>query len=363
MERVPRHEFVPEFFRRVDTPDHGTCWEPVDSRHVGRWLDLVYQNETWVTQLDGVTTPFDVTGPVTGDPTSSSTLPSLVVRMLEDLDVADDMSVLEIGTGTGYSTALMCERLGDDRVTSVEVDANVAARAAAALSRAGHFPHLVVGDGLAGAPAKARYDRIIATCSVRAIPPAWLAQARPGARILVTVTGWLHGYGLASLDIADGVAEGRFLPGTVSFMIARPQAPPSIDAAQWAKLTAPLTSAEPRPAVVGGDIRHDWTGVFVAQLAAPTAQWQARRTDGGPWIDYFADLPTGSCAALIPAHDGGWTVRQSGPVRIWDNVENAIGIWRDAGSPEIDRFRIRTDGRTQTIWLTTDDRATWTQTL
>ncbi|WP_131736945.1 ATP-grasp peptide maturase system methyltransferase [Actinomadura roseirufa] len=358
VESTPRHEFIPEFFQRTDT-ERGTMWEPVTrTAERGRWLELAYQDQTWVTQLDRHVTPGQVSGPVTGEPTSSSTLPSLVVGMLENLDVGEDANVLEIGTGTGYSTALLAARLGDDQVTSIEYDADVAARAAAALTRAGHSPHLITGDGLDGAPGRAPFDRIIATCSVRHIPAAWLAQARPGARILVTVSGWLHGHGLALLTVnPDGTADGRFLPGTISFMIARSHAAPAIPSSLYDELTAELGDAPARPASVGGDVRRDWTGVFVAQLAAPGAQWQARRTDGGPWIDYYIDPVTRSAAALTPVPGGGWSVRQTGPVRLWDDIERAVGTWHDAGSPHTDQFRIHINGDTQTITL---DETAWT---
>ncbi|WP_067485571.1 ATP-grasp peptide maturase system methyltransferase [Actinomadura hibisca] len=361
VERVPRHLFVPEFFRRADS-DRGTLWEPVSREHeLDRWLDLAYRNETWVTQLDGHLTPHDLTEPVSGNPTSSSTLPGLVVEMLEYLAVDDGTRVLEIGTGTGYSTALMCDRLGDDHVTSVEVDPDVAAGAAAALRRAGLSPNLVIGDGLLGDPQNAPYDRVIATCSVRHIPRAWLDQTRPGGRILVTVAGWLHGYGLAVLEVADdGTAEGRFLPGTISFMIARPQAAPPVGDEHWTGTIEALAGAEPRPAVIEPDIRADWTGAFVAQLGAPGAQWKARRVDGGPWVDYFVDVDAGSAASLTPEPGGGWTVRQTGPARLWDDVETAVVRWREAGSPPQERFRIRTDGHTQTVWFLSGGKpVTW----
>jgi methyltransferase of ATP-grasp peptide maturase system len=361
VERVPRHLFVPAFFQATDVPGRGALWAPVTDRQHDEWLELAYCNKTWVTQLDGHVTPHDVAEPVQGDPTSSSTLPGLVVRMLEALDVTDGMDVLEIGTGTGYSTALMCDRLGDEHVTSIEVDAGVAANAAAAVRAAGYAPRLMVGDGLGGVPEHAPYDRIIATCSVRHIPQSWLTQARPGGRILVTMSGWLHGHGLASLTVGeDGVAEGRFLPGTISFMIARPHAAPPLSNEQASEMIASLADADPRPATVGPDIRQDWTGAFVVQLAVPDAQRLTRRVVGGPWVDYYIDTRSGSIASLTPEPGGGWTVRQSGPVPLWDRVEDSIGQWRQIGSPPLERFRIRTDGRVQTVWVGTGDaRLTW----
>ncbi|WP_141726977.1 methyltransferase domain-containing protein, partial [Streptomyces niveus] len=67
--------------------------------------------------------------------TSSASMPSVVAAMLRDLDVSDGMRVLEIGTGTGWNAALLAHRLGSGNVVSVEIDAEVVARARAALGR------------------------------------------------------------------------------------------------------------------------------------------------------------------------------------------------------------------------------------
>ncbi|MEV6439874.1 methyltransferase, partial [Streptomyces anulatus] len=133
-EAVPRSRFVPaDVWRQL--PDR--C-EPVVGTDA--WLALVNSDEPVVTQLD------DGAGGGPGVATSSNSMPSMVARMLTLLEVEDGQRVLEIGTGTGYVSALFCERLGDDFVHSVEVDPVVARQAADALAQAGYRPHLRVGD-------------------------------------------------------------------------------------------------------------------------------------------------------------------------------------------------------------------------
>ncbi|MGW3683211.1 hypothetical protein [Streptomyces prasinus] len=125
---VPRHAFLRGgFFREVDgsTP---TAWTPVMPDDP-RWPAACYDDVSLVTQIAGTVVPGDLRGEIMRAPTSSSTLPGLVVRMLEDLRVESGHRVLEIGTGTGYSTALLCHRLGDDAVTSAEIDEDVSTRA------------------------------------------------------------------------------------------------------------------------------------------------------------------------------------------------------------------------------------------
>lgn len=354
---VPRHLFVPAFFRRTNSPQ-GTLWTPVTAEQAGTdaWLEEAYADTTLVTQLDGGIGPTDADGPVLGDPTSSSTLPSLVVRMLEDLDPRDGDRVLEVGTGTGYSTALMCHRLGDEHVTSVEYDPAVAGRACAAVNAAGYEPTLINGDGLLGHGAGAPYDRLIATCSVRTIPSEWLRQVRPGGTILTTLSGWLYGSGLVRLTVGDdGTAEGRFLPGTVSFMIARPQAAPVLGSVSDLLGQA----AHERPARFGPEVLSEWTPQFLAQLAAPGAQYLGMSVDGGPMLDHLVDLAGPSFVTLLPDGEETFTVRQGGPVRLWDAVEDAVDTWRRVGSPPQTVFGLSVEPGRQRVWLGDPDGPSW----
>lgn len=148
---------------------------------VDEWLRQVYADETLITQFDGRDIDWSDPRPISNaHPTSSSTLPALVVRMLEDLQVEDGHTVTEYGTGTGYSTGLMCQRIGAERVLSVETDPYVAARAREALARCGYRPRLHVGDGLAGIPGSVRAHRAIATMVCAASRPYGSSRPFPG---------------------------------------------------------------------------------------------------------------------------------------------------------------------------------------
>lgn len=357
VETVPRHEFVRAYFRWSRGPQ-GTMWTPVvpGRNDADAWLEEAYTDNTLVTQLDGHVHPSDVDVPVQGNPTSSSTLPSLVVRMLQDLDPQDGDRVMEVGTGTGYSTSLLCERLGSKHVTSIEVDTAAAQSARAAITAAGYEPALINGDGLFGYSGNAPYDRLIATCSVRTVPVAWPEQVRTGGIIVTTVSGWLYGSGLVKLTVGDGgTAEGRFLPGTVSFMIARPHTAPPLSGV--ADLLG--QDADERPARVGPEVLADWTPQFVAQLAVPGAQYVGMSTDGGPMLDHVVDLATGSFATLVPIGGGGFLVRQGGPLRLWDTVEEAISTWRDVGAPPQTEFGLTITPSRQRVWLGSPEGPGW----
>ncbi|MFB7931605.1 ATP-grasp peptide maturase system methyltransferase [Streptomyces sp. NPDC056039] len=349
VEAVPRELFLSSGVFLADE-DTG-LWRPVTPDGVGprEWVEVAYSDQSLVTQLDGHLTADKATEPVRGFPTSSSTMPATVVGMLEALDVEDGHNAAEVGTGTGYSTALMCHRLGEDNVTTVEVDPEVAAMADAALEKAGYSTWTVTGDGLLGNPHRAPYDRLIATCAVRRIPYTWVRQTKPGGIILATIGpgAWSYGTGLAKLTVGkNGTAEGRII-GRSSFMPARAEAavPLSGDLAARAAYANTERKTDLSPAVL-----DQWMPAFLAQLAAPGAQLVRAVSSDGRETTYLFDTTRESFASLTQNGEE-WTVRQGGPLGIWDAVERAVTAWREAGEPDISAVRLDVTPHAHSYWM------------
>jgi len=151
--RVPRHLFLPH----VSVAD-------------------AYRDDVIVTRRDA-----------NGLPSSSSSQPSIMAVMLEQLRVRRGHRVLEVGTGTGYNAAVIRELVGPEgRVVTVELQADAAREAAGHLAAAGYPDVTVVAaDGGFGHPPEAPYDRIIVTASAADIPPAWREQLVPGGYLVV----------------------------------------------------------------------------------------------------------------------------------------------------------------------------------
>ncbi|MFF1449462.1 methyltransferase domain-containing protein [Streptomyces sp. NPDC058274] len=208
-ETVPRHLFVPYYYVGVMAGHERRWGEDPDPHRREAWLRGAYADVPLATRMRD------------GELVSSSSQPSLMAKMLTELEVRDGDAVLEIGAGTGYNAALLGHRLGDDRVTTVDLDPEITESARRHLATAGHRPVVVTGDGARGVPERAPFDRIIATCTLTSIPRPWLAQCSPGARILAPLAT-----GLIVLRVRDtGYAEGHFLHTPAFFVPLRGNTP------------------------------------------------------------------------------------------------------------------------------------------
>jgi protein-L-isoaspartate(D-aspartate) O-methyltransferase len=122
--------------------------------------------------------------------------------------------VLEIGTGSGYQTAILAMLARD--VFSVEVVEPLARAAAEKLARLGYRNVDVrCGDGAKGWPERAPFDAIIVTAAAgEGMPPDLVAQLRPGGRMVVPVGKgrWSQTLLLATKDEAGQVSEKSVLP-------------------------------------------------------------------------------------------------------------------------------------------------------
>ena len=349
---VPRHLFLPRFYRQ--TADL-SGWETVDHDSAG-WLDLVYTDTTWVTQLDNDDqhwTTACTDGHVAGAPTSSSTAPGLMALMLEALDVRDGQRVLEIGTGTGYNAGLLAHRLGSTNVISVEFDPGIAERARHALAVAGYAPTVITGDGAAGYSARSPYDRVIATVSVPRIPTTWIGQTRPGGTILTNLHRELGGGALARLTAdSHGTAEGHFLPDYGGFMPVRSDPLTATGPLLNAALHGP--AGDRRPTAVDTDaIFHPDFGMLAALLVPGVTSMGFTPDNAGP--QFWLLTNDGSWACLL---EDTSEVEQHGSRRLWDELEQAHQRWVAWNKPTRDRFglTVTSDGAHR-LWLEGPDNS------
>lgn len=156
---VPREQFVPAFARSDG-------------------LEAVYRNDVVVTKEDA-----------NGMAVSSSSQPSIMAIMLEQLDLHPGQRVLEIGAGTGYNAALIKHIVGrSGRVTAIDIDPETSRGARANLRAAGSSVRVVAGDGRKGVSASAPYDRMIATASATHVPRAWHRQLVRDGSVVVPLS-------------------------------------------------------------------------------------------------------------------------------------------------------------------------------
>jgi protein-L-isoaspartate(D-aspartate) O-methyltransferase len=199
---TPRHLFLDRVWQHREGR-----WRDIDPAHpADEDLRVLYSDRALTTR---VLCPGPGEAPVA---ISSSSQPSLMAQMLEDLALEAGQRVLEIGAGTGYNAALIANVTGG--LVSIDIDREVledARRHLAALpDRDVELHH---ADGRLGWPAGAPYDRIQVTAASEDVERAWLEQLAPGGLVQVPV------------DLAPGLAwivQGSMREGCFEARLLRP---------------------------------------------------------------------------------------------------------------------------------------------
>lgn len=331
---TPRHAFLDRVFQLARRRNE---WREQITRDPGPDdLRVVYSDHALTTHLsqpgpDGIQRPI-----------SSSSQPSLMAAMLEDLRPAPGQRVLEVGAGTGYNAALLAHIVGPDRVTSLDVDKNVLSEAWDHLRK---FPERRVklehADGRAGLPDAGPFDRIMVTAATLDLEPAWLGQLAPGGVVLAPLA---LAPGLAFVvcgTVRNGVFHGR-LTRAAYFMPLRAEGEAGAE-------------DEGSPVDFGETQR----------VEAPWAGWFDRRWPRARWLGFVHALVFYGWLRGLRVHhhslsEGEATFGVSeGESACWLGVrewqvhgargqELAESLWRaflDAGGPRPTEFDLRADPR------------------
>jgi protein-L-isoaspartate(D-aspartate) O-methyltransferase len=143
--------------------------------------------------------------------------PTLIARMIDELALPEGAKVLEVGTGYGFQTALLAQRAGT--VVSIERHDELARAALANLERAGvSNVKVVVGDGWQGVPDEAPFSSIVVSAAASELPEQLVAQLTERGRIIIPIQE-LGGDAVYAFEKRRGKAEkvslvtpARFVP-------------------------------------------------------------------------------------------------------------------------------------------------------
>lgn len=351
---VPREVFVPNV--GLASPARGSSY--LINRHIRpeEWQRAVFSDAAVITQWDDEQTNPEQVDLRQATASSSISAPGVASNFLTLLAPRDHDRILEIGTGTGYTAALLSERVGEHQVTSLEVDPAVAEQAKTALKRAGYSPQLAVGNGADGWLDGAPYDRVHATVAVRRIPGSWLTQTRPGG---IIVAPWQPGHDwgwMVRLTVAGDVAHGRFHGRSGYMMLREQRAQMRFRPHHEDEAVSTTTKLDPRSVVNAGE-----GGELVITALVPDVKLiPIRCTDGTVSVSlYEIGSPQGAWAVCdYEPGNNEFDVTQYGQRCLWDEVESAFLYWLRLGNPGPDRFGLTVTAEgDHRLWVDEPSRA------
>ncbi|MFI0238974.1 protein-L-isoaspartate O-methyltransferase [Streptomyces sp. NPDC016845] len=340
---VDREAFAPDQFWSYDTDAEGL--HLVVDRDIDEeaWRRAVWgTHRSLIMQIDDAVLPEH--GPAKGVFTSSISALDIVFEKLNQLDVGPGQRILHIGTASGYDSALLCEAVGSENVTTIEYDRTMAARGAANLEAAGYTPTARWGDGLGGWVHNAPYDRIIATAAVRDIPRSWREQAVEEAVILVPYNTLFCTGSLLKLTMQGGAASGRFVGGAC-YMWVRGHRPLN-------QLRPPDDSRKDASVIDPGEVfAGGWEQQFALGLHLPDVTFSHRGHGEERQVQLWNEAGT---SVAVVNYSQWWrpgAVTLYGQRDLWAELVGVYGAWRHSGQPHYTRFGLTFDDHGDHLWL------------
>ncbi|MEV4115962.1 protein-L-isoaspartate(D-aspartate) O-methyltransferase [Nonomuraea sp. NPDC049695] len=289
------------------------------------WARAAYRNVSLVTEVERTHADLADDGTIlTGLPTSSSAMPSLVLRLLRHAQIHQGAHVLIVGTGSGYPAGLVASRFGAESVTSLDVSSYLTDAALGRLDAMGLQPTLLTGDGTGPLPGS--YDRIVSMAGVRPIPSSWLAALRPGGRLVTTIAA--TPLILSAAKNAGGGADGHIGWDRGMFTAAEVPGDPRHE-------LMPTTT---------GDSGRESLGRYPVARIRPFSDIAAMLELAAPGIRHqYEELDDGQRTAHMSHADGSWAratafgdelpmVVQGGPRHLWDLLDEVRHDWLIRGS-------------------------------
>ncbi|WP_418154740.1 protein-L-isoaspartate O-methyltransferase family protein [Actinoalloteichus caeruleus] len=278
--------------------------------------------------------------------------PAVIRAMLDLLDVRPGLRVLEIGTGSGYSSALLSHAVGPSgHVVTLDIDDALIARAHDLHRRAGTTnvdPR--VGDGYQGWAAGGPYDRIIAWATPHVLPRPWMEQVTPGAVVVTSVK-------VAEVALANAVLRCHVTGGQPWLLSPHPGSMIEMHARVLTEFRLPIRYVDAArhtpqgPCWISGAALHAHPSAAAELLRdltptmTPLPSAPENRDGFKAWV--LATHPDQAATAGDPegwgiglaGHDSAAVVRPDGTIhhagsdRLLHQLRRSVRAWNDAGQP------------------------------
>ncbi len=329
---TPRHRFIARY-RDWNSNE----WQIVSAETLAQHLPFLYSNNAIGLYGDEKSTP------------STISQPSLVLSMLELLELAPGQRVLEVGAGSGWNAAMMGRLVAPDgHVYSVEIIPEMAQQAAANVAALGiENVSIIQGDGGAGYAAGAPYDRAIFTAGTYDLPASFYTQLRADALLLLVLKQIEGGDTLFLLRktsehfTALAAFPVGFVPLTGAHALPDQQPQPLADLSGWAELQ--MQEVQRRAFWWGGRGTASllWRTRGIRSFLAIVEPWfrtfRVDSTDNGAQ-EIFGLWDAEGRSLTIAGHDELITY---GNLATHDRLRTWLRRWIDLGMPAADSFDLR----------------------